>query len=194
MIDRILWCCSFNSIKTWLYNWHNLKYAWCMVRLDTQVQLLLSGRDMLFSPHTVSRCHVNSQAKRAHLERKTISLASCSGKHRKTHNLGSGFFYNFGFGLKSSHGFMHPVFYFWLVQTSRTLRVGGEPRCLSALLCIARIPDFKRVVLPGVALFWSVFFLLWKVLSSDFFEFLPFLRIGMGWRKNQRIEGLALDY
>lgn len=83
MIDRILWCCSLNSIKTWLYNWHNLKYAWCMVRLDTQVQLLLSGRDMLFSPHTVSRCHGNSQAKREHLERKTISLASYSGKHRK---------------------------------------------------------------------------------------------------------------
>lgn len=60
--------------------------------------------------------------------------------------------------------------FFWLVQTSRTLRVGGEPRCLSALLCIARIPDFKRVVLLGVADFWSVFFLLWKVLklASEF--------------------------
>ena len=38
--------------------------------------------------------------------KKTIPLASYSGKHRKTHNLGSGFFYNFGFGLK-----MHQVFF-----------------------------------------------------------------------------------
>ena len=108
--------------------------------------------------------------------------------------LGSGFFYNFGFGLKSSHGFMHPVFYFWLVQTSRTLRVGGEPRCLSALLCIARIPDFKRVVLPGVAHFWSVFFVV-EGLETSFrvrisLSFFHFLRIGMGWRKQFGANGL----
>lgn len=76
--------------------------------------------------------------------------------------------------------------FFWLVQTSRTLRVGGEPRCLSALLCIARIPDFKRVVLPGPLGAWGrrlwavglgiggtlleCFSLLWKVLklASEF--------------------------
>lgn len=84
--------------------------------------------------------------------------------------------------------------FFWLVQTSRTLRVGGEPRCLSALLCIARIPDFKRVVLPGVAHFWSVFFVV-EGLEASFrvrisLSFFHFLRIGMGWRKQFGANGL----
>lgn len=97
-------------------------------------------------------------------------MASYSGKHGKN-TAWKWIFYNFRFGLNSSHGFMNQVFF------------SDELRCLSALLCIARIPDFKRVVLPGalgalgrlwgwrlVAHFWSEIFLLWKVLklASEF--------------------------
>lgn len=156
MIDRILWCCSLNSIKTWLYNWHNLKYAWCMVRLDTQVQLLLSGRDMLFSPHTVSRCHGNSQAKREHLERKTISLASYSGKHRKN-TTWKWIFYNFGFGLKSSHGFMHPVVF--LVGSNLTdLASRGWTKVLICVIMYCKDSGFQACGAPGGGTLLECFF------------------------------------
>lgn len=117
-----------------------------MVRLDTQVQLLLSGRDMLFSPHTVSRCHGNSQAKREHLERKTISLASYSGKHRKN-TTWKWIFYNFGFGLKSSHGFVHPVVF--LVGSNLTdLASRGWTKVLICVVMYCKDSGFQACGAP----------------------------------------------
>lgn len=85
----------------------------------------------------------------------------------KTHNLGSGFFYNFGFGLKSSHGFMHPVVF--LVGSNLTdLASRGWTKVLICVVMYCKDSGFQACGAPGGGRLLECFFLVVEGLEASF--------------------------
>lgn len=58
MIDRILWCCSLNSIKTWLYNW---SMEWNRARKPIKLEKGRLSHDLWWYILIFNRIHEKSR-------------------------------------------------------------------------------------------------------------------------------------
>ncbi len=152
LIDSITGCCPLNSIKTWLYNWHNLKCpgATCTLRCNcyflaaTCSFLLTLFRGAMYNP-VVER----EFARKNHpFESKTISLASYSGKHRKN-TAWKWIFTTLDLGWTQVKSWIHASSFFLVGSNLTDLASRGWTKVLICVAMYCKDSGFQACGAPG---------------------------------------------